>query len=630
MAQRQMAENFDTVVTGRDEPPPVAGITVLVTQAAFDAMRQETLRYATEDQETGGIMIGKWLDAATVLVVAATEAGPQADHQKFTFAIDVDFANAELDRWVGQYPGVDYIGEWHKHPPALHYPSGGDLYTARRLLADPGYPARLINPITVVRNGRVAVNFYYLDDQMGNFGHLQPRILAGEELARLEPELQQAERRPGNAGNVQVEKREPAWYTQPNGLARVQAEEERLEAAKVERQIKEWESDKYDEGSWAFVVHSSRTPGLVLNLECYGQYPNQPPRVQASYKGAPTEVASFAVTNWATNYWVSDIIRETDDSFKKQNRSSGLLLVGVLVALLIAAGIIAAVVLLPNNNNPTQTPLAAAVTATPNASIAALSASEMTAVRVREETIAANATAKSEITAVKNEEVAAATALSIIGANPPPNPTDRANANNVISTVFANQTARAAGTIPPALITPTPASKNATESNTSPASANTTVATESNTSPASANTTVATTTAPAITASAVASQPANTPAPPPPAVTTTSAIKFPYQLIGPKTNGADKTIYIQLADSVLELKGNKQYKILFVETGYTITLPQAAQPSTFVPSQSACQGKSTCTLRLIDASNKNASVSNDIKIEDFNSLATYYVTITKP
>ena len=430
MAQRQMAENFDTVVTGRDEPPPVAGITVLVTQAAFDAMRQETLRYATEDQETGGIMIGKWLDAATVLVVAATEAGPQADHQKFTFAIDVDFANAELDRWVGQYPGVDYIGEWHKHPPALHYPSGGDLYTARRLLADPGYPARLINPITVVRNGRVAVNFYYLDDQMGNFGHLQPRILAGEELARLEPELQQAERRPGNAGNVQVEKREPAWYTQPNGLARVQAEEERLEAAKVKRQIKEWESDKYDEGSWAFVVHSSRTPGLVLNLECYGQYPNQPPRVQASYKGAPTEVASFAVTNWASTYWVSDIIRETDDSFKKQNRNSGLLWVGVLVALLIAAGIIAAVVLLPKDNP-----------------VATTSPAQLTAVAAQDATVNAITATMGAVNGKANADRATADARDTAAA------LANIQATNALANAYATATALIQG-IPP---TPTPA-----------------------------------------------------------------------------------------------------------------------------------------------------------------------------
>lgn len=422
MAQRQVAEKFDRVVTGRDEPPPVAGITVLVAQTAFDLMRQETLRYAAEDQETGGIMIGKWLDAATVLVVAATEAGPHADHQKFTFAIDVDFANSELDRWVGQYPGVDYIGEWHKHRPALHYPSGGDLYTARHLLSDPGYPTRLINPITVVRNGRVAVNFYYLTEQMGNFGHLQPRILAAPELARLEPELQQTERGLGKAGNVQVEKREPAWYTQPNGIERLQAEEAHLEIIKAKRQLKEWESDKYDEGSWAFVVQSSRTPGLVLNFECYGQYPNQPPRVQATYKGEPTDVASFAVTNWASNYWISDIVRETDESFKKQNRSSGLLWVGVLVVLLIAAGIIAAVLLLPKDNgnlvattSPTQLTAVAAQDATAGAITATSNAANGL---VNDSKATADANAKLVVAATAAEATIYAQATAIIQGTP--------------------------------------------------------------------------------------------------------------------------------------------------------------------------------------------------------------------
>ena len=83
----------------RSGPPPLnENITLLLGPGVHEIISQETALYASENLETGGILVGKWLDAKTVLLVAATDAGPNADHQQMTFAIDIDHANDQLGR----------------------------------------------------------------------------------------------------------------------------------------------------------------------------------------------------------------------------------------------------------------------------------------------------------------------------------------------------------------------------------------------------------------------------------------------------------------------------------------------------------------------------------------------------
>lgn len=352
---RSVQENYNsTPQKVRGEPPEVTNITLLVAPDALAVMRQETAQYAAENQETGGILIGCWLDSATVVVVAATEAGPLADHQPYTFAIDIDYANNQLQYWASRYPRCDYIGEWHKHPPTLHYPSSGDLFQARQLLADPSYPNRLINPITVVRGERIAVNFYYIDGKLPGFGHLQPRSLSPQDMLELEPQLSQP-RTPGAVATaeqpaVKLAQKEVAWWQQPGGLERLEAESSRLEAAgyKVKK------SGYYDAGSWEFVVESKRYPGLITHLECYGRYPDQPPRVLCSYNDQELDVASYVVTNWnPSQYWAADVVKDVDDGFSQQ-RSSGFKLFGILGGVLIFVLLVVLVVvlvLIPQGNN---------------------------------------------------------------------------------------------------------------------------------------------------------------------------------------------------------------------------------------------------------------------------------------
>ncbi|HEX2913511.1 MAG TPA: Mov34/MPN/PAD-1 family protein [Chloroflexia bacterium] len=150
-----------------------SSITVLAAPEVIELMVSETLHYNRHNLETGGILIGKWLDPETVFLVKATGSGPAAEHARYSFAIDTDHANSQLQETITRHPGADYIGEWHRHPGKLTRPSQGDLKTAQNLLADPTYPDRLVNPILTVQNGQVKINFYYLDRTLDDFVPLE-------------------------------------------------------------------------------------------------------------------------------------------------------------------------------------------------------------------------------------------------------------------------------------------------------------------------------------------------------------------------------------------------------------------------------------------------------------------------
>ena len=164
----------------------LSSITVVVAPEVLGFISHEALVYDQQGLETGGIMVGRWLDLETVYLVGATGSGPQAEHGQYSFAIDTDFANAELENIRQANPGSDYVGEWHKHPPQLERPSYGDLMTARQLLADEDYPARLINPIITVQNNQAHCHFYYIDNALDEFLYLKaydPSELDIEEAA---------------------------------------------------------------------------------------------------------------------------------------------------------------------------------------------------------------------------------------------------------------------------------------------------------------------------------------------------------------------------------------------------------------------------------------------------------------
>lgn len=72
------------------------------------------------------------------LITHATPPGPKAVHRPAMFERDLEFSQAALDHFA-EKTGVDYIGEWHKHPPTLTEPSEEDRKGVVEILKDPDY-----------------------------------------------------------------------------------------------------------------------------------------------------------------------------------------------------------------------------------------------------------------------------------------------------------------------------------------------------------------------------------------------------------------------------------------------------------------------------------------------------------
>ena len=110
---------------------------------------EEQVKAVPDQLETGGLLLGAALDNGR-LVTHATPPGPKAIHQDGMFQKDLDFSQAILNH-LAKKAGVDYVGEWHKHPPFLKGPSHGDREGAVAILQDSDYKTKgmLVFPIWI-------------------------------------------------------------------------------------------------------------------------------------------------------------------------------------------------------------------------------------------------------------------------------------------------------------------------------------------------------------------------------------------------------------------------------------------------------------------------------------------------
>lgn len=142
--------------------------TAIILQQALDVIRRESLQC---DQETGGILIGARSSDGAFLVTHATPPGPKAVHNSVYFQRDVDYQQKILNALHERY-GVNYLGEWHKHPRSLPVPSGGDLQGVRELLSDPDYAVdSILFPIVICeRDLGFQINPFYVSSDEINAG----------------------------------------------------------------------------------------------------------------------------------------------------------------------------------------------------------------------------------------------------------------------------------------------------------------------------------------------------------------------------------------------------------------------------------------------------------------------------
>lgn len=146
---------------------------LLIAHQVISIIEAEARKHAagyTVGHETGGVLVGRRLggdNANTVLIVGATGPGPNALTLPTQFELDVEYINRELARWHEQFPRLDYIGTWHKHPPNYSSFSPGDVRTAHEAFADPSYKMdELINPIVLVEGDHVDIFLFYMSRNM--------------------------------------------------------------------------------------------------------------------------------------------------------------------------------------------------------------------------------------------------------------------------------------------------------------------------------------------------------------------------------------------------------------------------------------------------------------------------------
>ena len=110
---------------------------------------EEQVKAVEDHLETGGLLLGTALGNCR-LVTHATPPGPKAIHREGMFGKDLNFSQAILNH-LAMKAGVDYIGEWHKHPPFLRRPSHGDRQSAIAILQDSDYKTKgmLVLPIWI-------------------------------------------------------------------------------------------------------------------------------------------------------------------------------------------------------------------------------------------------------------------------------------------------------------------------------------------------------------------------------------------------------------------------------------------------------------------------------------------------
>lgn len=166
-------------------------VRAILAESAYQAIASETVN--SPEVETGGLLIGRRIyHKGTPLIVVLHASGPgrSADRQVLQFAPDHERLQRELEEWRSRFAtyGVDYIGEWHKHPPEIPHLSRGDVQQARRILADSSYElpdGDLLLPISRIDGDSVALDVYLVSRDLDDYICLPHEIIHLDELRQF-------------------------------------------------------------------------------------------------------------------------------------------------------------------------------------------------------------------------------------------------------------------------------------------------------------------------------------------------------------------------------------------------------------------------------------------------------------
>ena len=160
----ELARPYATVLRAIPRHPrgPACGRPQTVAVVLSPEAREAIVRFteAKADRETGGVLIGHADEAGYVMVIEATDAGPNATETPTRYEHDVPYVNQRL-REAAERLGDRgrYVGEWHSHLERDPRPSPRDIESLSDIAAAPNYLTA--EPVMVIAGldpatGRVA------------------------------------------------------------------------------------------------------------------------------------------------------------------------------------------------------------------------------------------------------------------------------------------------------------------------------------------------------------------------------------------------------------------------------------------------------------------------------------------
>lgn len=156
------------------------------------------------DKETGGPLFGLLTRAQRLFILLAIGPGSGAVHRTTFFQQDLDYFRKANQLIVENY-GLQWIGNWHKHPICLDHPSGPDERGVRSIARKNGFTRWcdiIVNQVReekpslqkIVRpckSGKVPARFKlnvfdYLDPQNGRKARAKIQVIRGISTIRLQ------------------------------------------------------------------------------------------------------------------------------------------------------------------------------------------------------------------------------------------------------------------------------------------------------------------------------------------------------------------------------------------------------------------------------------------------------------
>ena len=122
---------------------------LILAQPAYGAIQKDVLRH--KDSETGGILLKKRIDGELIIPMTIL-GGPNSHRSWGGFSPDSDYQQQNLN-FLFQRFGLDYSGDWHRHPGQYDRPSHTDWKQARQIVTDEAWnKLEAVFPIVVLNN----------------------------------------------------------------------------------------------------------------------------------------------------------------------------------------------------------------------------------------------------------------------------------------------------------------------------------------------------------------------------------------------------------------------------------------------------------------------------------------------